>query len=586
MRNFCSTASLLFSSLMLSSSVSALQYVVTRADDPDPSANCIQIGGCGLSLRQAVLAANKRPGPDVIVLSRNIYELTRATSSSTPDGKSGPLLVTDTLEVIGDSAARTVVRWKSGSHLLTQHRHQVWFAGTDGGSLALEKLTVSHGRGSSGGCIYRAGTGYLALQDVVVESCSGKFGGAINQRAASVGGYTLSLKNTELRNNQAEYQGGAVYLSQSATIIADGASLMDNTALGDGGAFFAATNVTPLLSLPLNIVWRSEGAGTLFEGNNAGGDGGAIALTTPGFANIYAVAGSPLIRFENNVAGGAGGAVSAVRSYFSAVSPARRDLSSPSGGTRLTLERASMALNGASKGGAVALLGTGALIVSSYFKSNAALSGNGGAVFADYSTAAPTEAIDVEIRQSSFNQNGAMTGFGGALANECQRFNVRDSAFYANSAAQGEAISATGSTFMAHISTNGHGAVEGNGPVAIHKRHHTMCGTQSFAWANSIVSSVDRCGSQFGTFTSFGGNAYGPYGNTCPMIGALDQSGNSGAYHLMLGTFGGEFDVLGWNNDGQARPQINFGQAAYCSATDIRGMPRSDGACDSGAFEQ
>lgn len=561
---------------MISAPAFALQFVVTRTDDPDPSANCFQIGGCGLSLRQAVLAANKRVGPDVIVLGRNVYELSRTTSSTTPDGKSGPLLVTDALEVIGDSAARTRIQWKAASHLGAQHRHQIWFAGTDSGSLALEKLTVSHGRGWSGGCIYRAGTGYLALQDVVVESCSGKFGGAINQRGASVGGYTLSLKNSELRNNQAEYQGGAIYLSQSATVIADGARLLDNSALADGGAFFAATNVTPLLSHPLNIVWRSEGAGTVFEGNNAGGNGGAIALTTPGFANIYAVAGSPLIRFENNVAGGAGGAVSAVRSYFS----------SPSGGTRLTLERVSMALNGASNGGAVALSGTGALIVGSYFKSNAALAGNGGAVYADYSVAAPSEAVDVEIRRSSFNQNGAMTGFGGALANECQRFNVRDSAFYANSAAQGEAISATGSTFMAHISTNGHGAVEGNGPVAIHKRYHTMCGTQSFALANSIVSGVDRCASQNGVFSSGGGNAYGQYGNTCPSLGALDQSGNSGAYHLMLGTFGGEFDVLGWNNDGQPRPQINFGQAAYCSATDIRGMPRSDGACDSGAFEQ
>ena len=561
----------------MSTPVFALQYVVTRTDDPDPSANCFQLGGCGLSLRQAVLAANKRSGPDLIVLSRKVYELTRTTSAATLDGKSGPLLVTDTLEVVGDSAARTRIRWSVASHQAAQHRHQVWYANTEGGSLALEKLTVSHGRGSAGGCIYRAGAGYLALQDTVVESCNGQSGGAIFQRGLSVGAYTLSLKNTELRSNQAEFNGGAIYLSQSATIIADGARLIDNTAYGDGGAFFGATMVTNVLSYPINIVWRSEGAGTLFAGNSAGDNGGAIAFTTPGFANIYAVTGSPLMRFENNVAGGGGGAVSAVRGSFAG--------GLPPGGTRLTLERASMELNAAAKGGAVALLGTGALIVKSYFKSNSAQAGNGGAVFADYSAAAPNEAVDVEIRQSSFNQNGA-SSFGGALANECQRFNVRDSAFYANSATQGEVISATGGTFMAHVSTNGHGAIEGDGPAAIHKRYHTMCGSQSFALANSIVSGVDRCVSQFGAITSVGGNSYGQYGSSCGLLGVLDQSGNSGAYHLMLGAFGGEFDVLGWNNDGQVRPQINFGQSAYCSATDIRGLPRSDGACDAGAFEQ
>jgi hypothetical protein len=567
----------LFLLSILAAPALARQYVVTRADDPDPSANCIGIN-CGLSLRQAVLAANKHSGPDVIVLGREVYELTRTTSATTPDGKSGPLLVTDTLEVVGDSAARTRIRWSAALHSHLQHHHQVWYANTDGGSLALEKLTVSHGRGSSGGCILRTGQGYLALQDVVVESCAGQWGGAIYQRGLSVGAYTLSLKNTELRNNQAEFSGGAISISQSATIIADGARMIDNTALRHGGAFFGATYLTTILSYPIDIVWRSEGAGTLFEGNVAGMDGGAMAFATPGSANIFAVAGSPLLRFENNVAGGIGGAVSAVRGSLNG--------SPPPVSTRLIVERASMELNSAPKGGAVALAGTGALIVRSYFKWNAALSGNGGAVFADYSPAAPSEAVDVEIRQSSFNQNGA-SSFGGALANECQRFNVRDSAFYANSASQGEAISATGSTFMAHISTNGHGAIEGNGPAAIHKRYHTLCGTQSFSLVNSIVSGVDRCVSQFGAITSLGGNAYGQYGSSCGLSGSLDQTGNSGAYHLMLATFGGDYEVLGWNsNDGQVRPQINFGQGAYCSATDIRGLPRSDGACDSGAFEQ
>jgi|GEM_PF-1956674 len=571
----------LFAFMLAASATPAwsMVYVVTRTDDPDPAAGCVQLGGCGLSLRQAVLAANKRPGADVIVLGRAVYLLTRTTTATTLDGRSGPLLVTDTLEVVGDSAARTRIRWAASTlpHQTVLHRHQVWTATEPNASLALANLTVSHGQGTLGGCILRSGAGYLSLHDAVVELCSAQSGGAIYLRGMNPGSYTLSLNNTELRNNQASLDGGAIQLVQSATVIANGLTLQGNSALRNGGAFAASPMITQVLSYPINIVWRSEGAGTLFADNSAGEDGGAIALNTPGFANFYAVSGTPMLRLIGNVAGNLGGALIAQRVPFPGAPP--------SNGTRLTLERVSIESNTASQGGAVALLGTAALITRSEFRANAALLGNGGAVFADYSQSPLSERADVTIRQSSFQHNSA-SNLGGALANECQQFNVRNSAFYANSAAQGEAISSSGSTLLANVTTAGHALSVGGGPSTIHKRFHTLCGAQSLSLANSLLSDADGCLAQQGAVTSLGGNVLGTGGGSCGALSGLDLSGSSSLHQLSLGSFGGEFEVLGWNTDGQFRPQVDFALGAYCDAEDIRGLPRADGACDAGAFEQ
>ncbi len=66
-----------------------------------------QGGGC--SLRQAVLAANKRPGPDRILLDRKNYRLTRTSASSIVDGIAGPLWVSDDLEIIGGGSPNTII---------------------------------------------------------------------------------------------------------------------------------------------------------------------------------------------------------------------------------------------------------------------------------------------------------------------------------------------------------------------------------------------------------------------------------------------------------------------------------------------
>lgn len=88
-----------------------------------------------------------------------------------------------------------------------------------------------------------------------------------------------------------------------------------------------------------------------------------------------------------------------------------------------------------------------------------------------------------------------------------------------------------------------------------------------------------------GSFSSGGGNFYSASAPGCNFIAGLDFSHSPAALAVNPGTFGGEQTVLGWDNDGLTRPQVNAGQPAYCSSEDVRGLPRSD-ACDAGAFEQ
>ena len=555
---------------LVSSPLFAIDYVVTRTDDPNPDAitlpGCQPSGGC--SLRQAVLAANKRPGADRIVLGRNIYELTRTNSTPYPlDGKSGALLVTDALEVIGDSILRTRVRWRSGASLPHQtqpHQHSIWFAQLNA-PISLSRMSISGGRGAYGGCILLQNL-QVSFSDLNVEECTSTYGGAVYVTGYATLARDIALNRVTFRANRADY-GGAMMILGTATIIANDVALIDNSATFDGGAVNGSGS--------LNLVWRSEAMGTRFANNIAGRHGGAVALDGPGVANFFALTGAVPLNFENNVALVDGGGISMIRDYATLEN-------------RLIVENATFTGNSADTGdgGAIALRSSDALISQSTFKANVSKSRSGGAIYSDYSSVTPSLTGNIEIRQSSFNENKSQLN-GGAISNQCQVNTVRDSSFYANQSVQGqgEVISATGSTSLAHVSTDAHGQTN-SGPATLHKNFSTACGAQPFGIANSVISGADSCYGQAGVIQSNGGNQFGPSTGGCYFLANLDQYGSSSTFGLSLGSFGGVKDVLGWNVDGLARPQINFGQGAYCSAVDVRGLPRPAAACDAGAFEQ
>jgi hypothetical protein len=558
---------------------SAADYIVTRTDDPNPDVvtlpGCRPSGGC--SLRQAVLAANARAGADRIVLSKKTYELTRTNDGqSLPDGRSGALLVTDTLEVVGGSAALTRIRWRAGltiPHQPIPHKHQVWIVNQPV-QFDISRLTLSGGRGSYGGCIFMQ-LGDLTLEDSAVEECTSDYaGGAIYLNGQPGNPSIVTLTNAALRNNQARL-GGAIFVSRESIITANGVDVVSNVATESGGALYGIYGIGISL-YPLKLEWRSEGAGTRFSGNSSGQSGGAVALIGAGTARFYAASSGIELLFENNLALAEGGALS-MRRFASAGSQ-----------TRLDVEHAVFNGNRAeASGGGIALRDVDALISQSAFEGNISAAGQGGALSSEIGSAPGSVRGVVDVLRSSFNENRSQLG-GGAVANQCQSYVVRDSSFYANQSVQGqgEAISATGNTSLVHVSTDGHGQASGAGPGSLHKAYHTTCGSQPFTIANSLIAGADSCYSQSGTMTSQGGNVLGPFTGNCGFSAGLDQYSSNAQIAISLGTYGGSQRVLGWNQDGNPRPQVNFGQTAFCSTLDVRGLPRPAAACDSGAFEQ
>lgn len=532
---------------------SARDYVVTRTDDPaivgTRYCSGSLVGGC--SLRAAVLAANENPGPDRIVLGRGTYTLSLTHPST--DGRSGALRITDTVSIEGEAATRTRIRWSGTLH----HANSVARFELDTAQYAdLKGLTVSHGRGENGGCLYALSA--LQLTDTVVEQCEGTTGGGLYLRG------TLELENAVFRANRANV-GGAIQAAGWNTIIADGAEFLDNEATIGGGAVQIRGFPNEDGSV-MNAAWRNEGAGSRFIGNSAPHGGALFVYGNTAVSFFSYPASGPRTLFEDNVAADIGGAV---RQW----------------GKSLTLENAFFRQNAAGSGGAIHA--DRALVLRDVeFDGNSAQDGVGGAVSAPYDPAQPSNRIDID--RAAFNGNSAAIN-GGAIASECQELFLRNVSFQANrldsATGRGTAIVSSGNTFAAHMSSAGHAI----GKPTFARMYHTFCGTQPFGFANSVIGGNDSCYSQFGgPVASSGGNQFGPGAGQCQSLpnGIDKRHSSASVFGLSLGTFGGVMQVLGWSADGLTRPQVGFGVSAYCSPHDIRNLPRPGTGCDSGAFEQ
>ena len=532
---------------------SARDYVVTRTDDPAivgtrlcPSTS---LGGC--SLREAVLAANQNPGQDRIVLGKLTYTLSLVQPGT--DGRTGALRVTDPVTIEGVSSSLTRIRWANALH---HDQSVVRFEQPASAASLMQRLTVSHGRGVEGGCLYAAGE--LKLADAVVEQCEATTGGGLQLRG------TLVLQDTVFRDNRAN-AGGAIEAAGWNTIIADGADFLDNEATFGGGAvrFRGFPNADGSVMVG---AWRNGGAGSRFIGNSAE-YGGALSVYGNTTINFYSYpSNGPRTLFENNVAADAGGAVKQT-------------------GHSLTLEHALFKQNAAGKGGAIHA--DRALVLRDVeFDGNSAQDSVGGALSTNYVADLPLVRIDID--RAAFNGNSAAL-LGGGIASECQELVLRNVSFNANqvnsSTGRGSAVASSGHTFMAHMTSSGHASNKST----FARTFQSYCGSQPFSIANSVIGSNDSCYSQFGgPIASNGGNLFGPGATQCQSLsGGIDKRhSSSSVFGLSLGTYGGVMQVLGWNVDGQTRPQVGFGTSAYCSPHDVRDLPRPGTGCDSGAFEQ
>ena len=217
------------------------------------------------------------------------------------------------------------------------------------------------------------------------------------------------------------------------------------------------------------------------------------------------------------------------------------------------------------------------------FVDNSADAGDGGAIRLTSST---LQVVPSVFEQVSFRNNLA-SGGGGAVFSGCGGFNAVNVSFGGNgaAAARGQAIENSGPALLRHATVHGNfpatsaSAIE---PPGIQQLVDTSCSNQMHI-ANSLVT--DYCGFNITRFVSDGGNQFGPKAYICRTITSDARQTSTAVFGLTSSSFGGPLEFWGWNAN-QIVPQRNFGIPGNCVATDIRGVARSDGACDAGAFEQ
>ena len=293
---------------------------------------------------------------------------------------------------------------------------------------------VESNQAQAGGAVYSTGqvsaTGTTFRKNVATSN----YGGGIY----SAGG-SIVLVDSRMEENKAA-GGGAVLLAGGGTASVTDTTFAANTAT-NGGAFFIDKNGM----LTTTSGEAGSDAGTLFEGNSATTNGGAVYVQNGAVdlgsgtrlqgnqavkgGAIYALGGkdaSAKLTFADAVFGKNSG------TYGGAV------YSSASVGGTVNVAASDVVFEGntATSGGAVYLGGSGTSDIAftdAVFKENQANTGNGGAIYSGISGSS-----NLAIADSSFEGNSA--GYGGAVFNNGQLTTSGNVVFSGNGATYGGAV--------------------------------------------------------------------------------------------------------------------------------------------------
>ncbi len=221
-------------------------FVVTKTADTNDG-----VCDADCSLREAIIAANASPGPDVITLPAGTYTLT-IPGTGEDAGATGDLDILGDLTINGAGASTTVV---------------------DGGGIDRVFHIVS---------AFTVVFNDFTIQGGVANLADG--GGLLNEGTATLNNCTIG------GNSAPSGDGGGIYNDDIMTI--SGCTIAENSAAsGDGGGVYdngvsiAITNTT----IGANLATNGDGAGFYFNGVDAtisqsavfgnsasGGDGGGI----------------------------------------------------------------------------------------------------------------------------------------------------------------------------------------------------------------------------------------------------------------------------------------------------------------------
>src|SRR5215211_1198540 len=279
----------------------AKTFKPTRLDDP--VADGCKKNDC--SLREAVIKANARPGPDVIRLKEGTYEIELAFGDAPQaDG----LDVFSEIDIRGAGTAQTRIDG-NGIDRPIEIGAGITAANMD---VTLERLTLTggdagaatagNGDSSGGGVVaYRAEA--LTLRRVLITGNEAQFGGGVR----SFGDQTLSIKQSTIAGNNAAEGGGLDLRSNLDAGPSKKAKISASTISGNFAAKGAgiiidghpATGEVPSLKMMNSTV----------AGNMASGDGGGIYADNEAKVNLDNVSIGFNKANDDNAGGGSGGGI-------------------------------------------------------------------------------------------------------------------------------------------------------------------------------------------------------------------------------------------------------------------------------------
>lgn len=267
-------------------------YVVTRTED-------VVSGTCSptaCSLRDAILAANARPGHDTITVPAGDFKLS-LVGRDEEEGQTGDLDISDSMTIEGEGPELTIIDGL-GEDRVFEIQPNV--------AVSIKGLTITGGNTRGGGGGIASNSGSTTLENVIVRDNVAEFsgGGILSGRGSS-----LSIRRSAIKNNKSiNNSGGGVSCFNAACYGVDieisgnesgvhggGLNLEyrwpDNTPRADFQRFIIAHNKTgdgPTWGGGLYVNTHDSGIGTirLTQGaivNNIGGNsGGGVAFVTNG----------------------------------------------------------------------------------------------------------------------------------------------------------------------------------------------------------------------------------------------------------------------------------------------------------------
>ena len=434
--------------------------------------------------------------------------------------------------------------------------------------LNLERVTITRNTvNNNGGAIFVGQAATATIRNSSISENTSLRGGAIASSGDGINGALprLEIIDSVISSNSANIA-GAIYISDTVSLIVDGGSIANNTATSsNGGAINSRDNTYVTLQntdisyntsssfgggINLDENARLNSSNTTWKSNQSSSSGGAISFTSFGSGNkgMATIDGDT---FHSNSAGFFGGAIGSPNySVF-----------------EMTINNSSLYENTAtnSGGGALGVAANGTITVSnSTINSNSAVgqSVSGGGIFSQG---------DLNLENTTISANFA-NGRGGGVS-VSNRSSIANSTISANSA-----VTSGGGLYIQGAASLINSIVAGNLSDGLGREVSENGATFDLLTTNIFGSSEVTQAEAFAGFS--------------PASNDLDLTSDGGTTSVPLSAIIGDLSDNGGPTLTYAlienSPAINAGNVAFCSANQIlldqRGEER-DNNCDIGSFE-